>query len=84
MQIGVLMERRLEADNLDATIQIELLSAVEVQVNVREYDTVTWCRNTMDGELALDMYHHPWYYGYKGGGRNAAVHGDREHARVSA
>lgn len=71
MKIGVLMERRLDADNLDATISIEKLSAVEVQVNVRDRTgTVMFARNTTDGELALDIYYHPWYHGFKEGGKH--------------
>lgn len=79
MRIGVLMERKLDADNLDdCVIAIEKLSAVEVQVNIRDsLGTVIFCRNTDNGELALDIYHHPWFHGFTEGGKGRGNHADR-------
>lgn len=60
----ILMERYL--DEIDCTVSIEKLSAVEVQVNVRDsLGVIEWCRNTTSGELALDMYWHPFAYGLR-------------------
>lgn len=58
----ILHERKLEG--FDRTVTLEL-DGKNVQVNIRDsLGTVEWARNTEDGKLALDMFRHPFAFGY--------------------
>ena len=39
---------------------------VGLQINVSDkaFGIVEWCKNTTDGKKAMDIYNHPYFYGY--------------------
>jgi hypothetical protein len=59
----ILCERDIDHDH---KIVLEHDSSIGLQVSVRDktFDIAEWVKNTESGKLAMDIFNHPFFYGY--------------------
>jgi len=59
----ILCERDIDTDY---EIKVEYDPMIGLQINVQDktLGIIEWCKNTTDGKLAMDIYNHPYFYGF--------------------
>lgn len=59
----ILCERDIDSDH-KIVVEHDPMVGLQVAVRDKTFDIVEWCKNTTDGKKAMDIFRHPYFYGF--------------------